>query len=363
MDMDGLIHIPRPRRRRTAVSLLLAFCMLGAVGARARAADAQSSAVVTVHAQAVTHTLSAYGQVEPIAIIRVRAVGLGTLSGLRVVPGSGVTAGEVLAQIGGPRMRTLLTAREQTLRSAQAREVAASHALEIVRRQFAAQLATRQAVDAAQSDLAAARAAAQTADAQLREVRDLQTVRAPAAGTVIDVQAANGEQTTAAQALLTLQPAGRLWIRAAYYGADAALLHVGMTGRFQPSDDGEPIPVKVAAVSSGLATDGGLRVGLVATSPVSPAWWGSGQWGTVTLEGPSRRMVAVPTTALLLDRGNWWVLVHTPQGDKPRQVVPGPTQGWQTWLTSGLHVGEQVVVQDAFLEYHRGIAQSYQPPD
>ncbi|MFH1816381.1 MAG: efflux RND transporter periplasmic adaptor subunit [Pseudomonadota bacterium] len=337
--------------------------MLAAVGPRAIAADAQLGDVVTVHVQTVAGALSAYGQIEPIAIAQVRAVDPGTLTGLQVVPGSVVAAGETLARIGGPRMQSLLTAREQTLRSARAREDAADRALTIVKRQFAAQLATRQAVDAAQSDLAAAHAAVQTADAQLREARDVQTVRAPAAGTVIAVQAANGEQISAGQTLLTLQPAGHLWIRAAYYGSNIVLLRAGMTGRFQLSGEGKAIPVKVAAIAPGLAADAGLRVGLVPTASDLPAWWVNGQWGTVILEGPSRQMVAVPTTALILDRGAWWVLVHTPKGNTPQQVVPGPTQGWQTWIVSGLEPGQQVVVQDAFLEYHRGIARSYQPPD
>lgn len=337
--------------------------MLGAIGARALAAGVHAGDFATVRAKNFVQTLSAYGQVEPIAIVQVRTVNPGTLNGLHVVPGSVVTAGEVLARIGGPRMHSLLTAREQALRSAQAREDAASRALKIIRRQFAAQLATRQAVDAAQSGLAAARAAMQTAVARLREVQDLQAVRAPTAGTVIAVQAADGEQTTAGQTLLTLQPAGKLWIRATYYGADAALLRVGMTGRFRPSANGKAIPVKVAAISSALAADAGLRVGLVPTSSVASSWWLNGQWGAVTLEGPLRHMVAVPTTALILDRGHWWVLVHTPQGDKPQQVIPGPTRGWQTWIVSGLRHGQEVVVQDAFLKYHRGIAQSYQPPD
>jgi len=346
-----------------AVSLLAASCMLGAIATQALALDVQSGDFATVRAQPVTRSLSAYGQIEPIAIVQVRAVNPGTLNGLGVVTGSVVAAGEVLARIGGPRMHSLLTAREQTLRSAQAREDAARKALEIVRRQFAAQLDTQQSVDAAESELAAARAALQTANAQLREVQDLQTVRAPTSGTVIAVQAANGEETAAGQTVLTLQPAGKLWIRATYFGADAALLRVGMTGRFRPSEDDRPIAVKVAAISSGLAADAGLRVGLVPTSSVFPTWWINGQWGTVTLEGPTRHMVAVPTTALILDRGHWWVLVHTPQGDKPQEVIPGPTRGWQTWIASGLQPGQQVVVQDAFLKYHRGIAQSYQPPD
>ncbi len=296
-------------------------------------------------------------------VIQVRAVNLGTVNGLSVVPGSVVTAGQVLARIGGPRMQSLLIIREQSLQSARAREDSATRALDIVRHQCSAQLATHQAVDAAQSELAAAHAAVQTADAQLHEAKDLQTVRAPAAGTVVAVQAANGESTTADETLITLQPADKLWIRATYYGADAASVRVGMTGRFQPSGDGKAITVKVAAIAPGLAADSGLSVGLLPTHAEPTAGWMNGQWGTVILEGVSRRMIAVPTDALVLDRGKWWVLVRTPQGDRPQQVIPGPSRGWQTWIESGLEPGQQIVTQDAFLEYHRSIAQSYRPPD
>lgn len=327
------------------------------------AAGAQTSDIVTVHAEIVPQTLHAYGQVEAIAVIQVRAVNPGTLSQLHVVPGSTVGAGEVLARVLGPRMQSLLTTREQTLRSTQAREEAARRALKITRSQFAAQLATRQEVNVAQADLATAQAAVQTATVRLEEARDLQVVRAPAAGTVMALQAADGEQTTAGQTLMTLLPTGRLWVRAAYYGAEATLLRVGMTGRFQPAGDNEAMPVKVTAIASSVSPDGGRTVGLLPTSSPLPASWVNGQWGTITLMGPSRRMVPVPTSALVLDRGHWWVLVHTAKGDKPQQVVPGPTQGWQTWLESGLHPGQRIVVQDAFLKYHRGIAQSYQPPD
>ena len=362
--MDRLIATREPQGRRLAVALFLAACCIfGAESTQAIAADADRGDLATAHTQTLTQPLSAYGQVEPISVVQVRGVEAGTLGGLRVVPGSVVRAGEVLARLGGPRMQALLTAREQGLRSAKAREEAASRALDIVHRQYADQLATQQLLDAAQSELAAARAAVRTADAQFREARELQTVRAPVAGTVINLAAADGEQAAAGETLLTLQPAGKLWVRAEYYGSDASSLHVGMQGRYQPVSGGGPIAGRLVAISAGLASDGGLRVGFVPTAPISSAAWMAGQWGTVSIDGPSRRMVEVPNSALILDRGLWWVLVHTPQGDKPQQVVPGPAHGWQISIVSGLRPGQQIVVTDAFLRYHRGIARSYTPPD
>lgn len=297
------------------------------------------------------------------AIVQVRVSNPGTLDGLTLLPGSIVAATQILAHIGGPRMQALLTAREQDLHRARARAEAATRKLAIVERLLADRLATRQAVVTAQSDLAAARADESTADAQLREIREDRIVRAPVAGTVVAVQAANGEQVSAGQALLTLQPAGRLWIRATFYGADARLLSVDMTGQFQPADGSAAIAVRIATIASRVATDSGLGVGLVATAPTSAAALINGEWGSVSLEGPSSRMVVVPTRALIVDGGRWWVLVRTPHGDQARPVTPGPVHGWETSIASGLEPGQQVVVTDAYLEYHRSIAHAYTPPD
>ena len=342
------------------MSALAAALVLAGISLRACAG---AEPYVAAHELSVPQTLQAYGQVEPIATVQLRTVDAGTLSGLRIVAGSAVKAGEVLARIAGPRMRALLVAREQQLLAARARESATEKAMAIELRQFDAQLSTQQALDAARASQASAHAAVRTAEAALQEARSLQTVRAPASGSILSVQAADGEQLGAGQAIATLQPAGRLWVRAAVYGADAQRLHVGMTGLFKPTGEGAAVAVRVAAISPALAADGGTRIGLLSTTAKPPAWWINGQWGSLVLEGPAQRMVLVPTQALILDRGRWWVLVHTQAGEQPRQVVPGPAQGWWTAIASGLSAGQQVVVTDAFLDYHRGIASHYTPPD
>lgn len=343
-----------------AASLLTAVLVLAGIAVRV---DAAAKPFVRVQAHSVPQTVSAYGQVEPIATVQLRTPDAGILGGLHIVPGSEVKAGEVLARMVGPRVQALLVARIQQLRAVQARESAAKHSLAIVRRQFDAQLATRQALDAARAELASARAATRTAAVGLQEARSLRIVRAPVAGTILAVQSANGEQLGAGQAIATLQPAGRLWIRAEVYGAEASRVRVGMTGRFKPAGAQLPATVEVASISPALAADGGMRIGLVPTTTKIPPWWVNGQWGSLVLEAPIQHMVLVPTQSLILDRGHWWVLVHTPAGDEPRQVVPGRAQGWWTAITSGLSAGQDVVVTDAFLEYHRGIASHYTPPD
>ncbi|MHB8815238.1 MAG: HlyD family secretion protein, partial [Steroidobacteraceae bacterium] len=150
---------------------------------------------------------------------------------------------------------------EGALDSARAQLAAAQRSLAIERQQLGAQLSTEQAVASAESALAAARAAFETARAELQTVREMGTLRAPEAGTVVAVNAAEGERVMAGEPLLTLQTKNGLWLRAVYYGLGA--IHMGMTGQFEPAAGGPPVPVKVVALAAALGPDGGESVGLV----------------------------------------------------------------------------------------------------
>lgn len=313
---------------------------------------ASEAATLTVHAQPLTETFPAYGQIQPVAVTQVYAVEAGVVRRL-VLPGERVTTGQVLAVLGGVQAQSLLVQRRGALR-------AASVQLAADRRKLTAQLVTRQTV-------AADEAAYETARGELQAALQTLTLRAPADGQVLTVAAANGALVAAGQLILTLQ-SSRPWLNATYYGTDALGVHPGMTGRFQPAS-GDAVPVRVRTVSAALGPDGGVQVGLfpVLTGGRDPAAlaqsWRSGQWGTVTLDGATRSMVAVPTRALILDQARWWVLVRTSAGIQTRAVVPGPTRGWETFIEQGLSPGEQVVVENAYLEFHRGISQRYAPPD
>lgn len=345
----------------TALALSMAVAVTAGV--------AMAAGTVMAQEQTVQPQYAAYGRVRPIAIVPVRAVEAGAVTAMRVEPGSRVTAGERLATLSGPQIQALLDSRQGAVRSARTRVTAARRTLEAETWQLTRQLSTRQSVAAAGSALAAAAAALQSARAQLRVAQETVDLRAPSAGTVIAVNAGSGERVTAGQTVLILQPSGGLWLEATYYGVDASSIHVGMSGRFEPASGGDPVRVRVASVFAALAPDGGETVGLISTGAGSQleanpsAAWRNGEWGTVTLEGPPRRMVDVPTGALIVDQAKWWVLVRGAGGDRRQAVVPGPTRGWETFIEKGLAPGQQVVVRNAYLEFHRGISRNYTPPD
>jgi RND family efflux transporter MFP subunit len=317
--------------------------------------------VVIVQAQTVTNQFEAYAQVEPVAVLAVRAAETGMVTGLEIVPGATVHVGQKLAELGGPEIQALLVQDDAAVSSARTNLLAAQKSLAIEQQQLTSRLATRQMVLQCEGAAAQAQAAFDTAQAQLRALRQTIALTAPVDGTVLAVNAANGERVSAGDSILTLQPADKLWLKSACYGTDAAVIQIGMTGQFSRAGGGQPIPVKVCAVFGALNPDGGESIGLLAAT-ASPGWL-NGESGTVTLNGPVHSLVAVPTRSLILDQGQWWVLVHTDRGNHPQAVTPGPARGWQTFIERGLEPGVQVVVENAYLEFHRGISGNYQPPD
>ena len=316
---------------------------------------------VTVQTEQVTNQFEAYAQVEPIAALPIRATEAGQIINLEIVPGTAVQAGQKLAELGGPEIEALLTQNEAAVSSARTNLLSAQKSLAIEQQQLASHLVTRQMMLQAESAVAQAQSAFDTAQAQLQALRQATTLTAPADGTVLAMNAAEDQRVGIGETILTLQPADKLWLKASYYGADVAAIHVGMAGQFSPVSGGEPLPVKVTTVFGSLSSDGGESVGLLADTP-QPGWL-NGQSGSVTLKGSVRSLAVVPTRALILNQGQWWVLVHTDQGNQRRVVTPGPARGWQTFIERGLQPGDQVVAENAYLEFHHSISKTYQPPD
>lgn len=348
--------LPGPRRNARLVGLLLGLYVLAAPGAAYGGGQ-----YVLAREQPFTPRLHAYAQVVPTNLLRVRARLAGTIEGLSCLPGDPVQAGAAIARLEGAEVAALVAVRSAAVKRTEADLVAARQSLAIERHKMKAHLSTRLAVDQAQATLAEAEARASVARARLQAAHDMRTLRSPVEGRVLALHGANGEHVEAGEAVVSIEPTHGLWLRATFYGAHAAAIRVGMHGSFAPFHRGRSEPVRVRSVFAKLEADGGEGVGLVAEN-VAPGWK-NGESGTLTVVEPERSAVAIPTRALILDRGRWWVLVHTSQGDRRQPVKPGPSRGDTTLIEEGLAAGTPVVVENAYLEFHQRISGHYHPPD
>lgn len=335
--------------------LTLALTTPSAVG------QSSGQGLVTAHMEQVTPMLSAYGRVGLTSPLPVNVAETGIVSGLQAEPGMHVRAGQVLAKLTGPEIQSALRQDQADVRSAKTQLENARKTLAIQKEQLRAHLSTRALVHQAESALAKAESAEKNAETRLATVRHMRTVTAPASGMVTALNSHEGELLQAGQPVLTLQSHGSLWLMATYYGEDLRGIHAGMTGEFTPADGSRAIAVKVVALLGAMTPGGGESVALRPTRGKAP--WLKGESGTVTLRGRSRKLPVVPTRALVLSRGKWWVMVHTAKGSHAVQVIPGPARGWNTFIERGLKPGAQVVTVNAYLLLHSQIAEHYQIPD
>ncbi|HVC63580.1 MAG TPA: efflux RND transporter periplasmic adaptor subunit [Acetobacteraceae bacterium] len=333
-----------------------------AIGLLAGSAPARAGngTVVAEAKPFVTH-FTAYGQVEPITILKLRAATTGVVDGLDVVPGAEVTAQTMLARLTGPTAAAELADRTAAVASAKAVFATARKAFGIQRQNLGLHLSTEQTVFQARAALLTARAGLDSAQSRLQAVRSELAVRSPKSGHVLTVAVADGERVEAGQTVLTIEPADDLWLKASFYGADAGAIRPGMQGRFRPAGGGPTIPIEVRSILGTLRPDGGLVAGSVAALPAPE--WRSGESGAVVLDGQKGTLPAVPTRALILDQGSWWVMVHSSRGNERRAVVPGATQGDLTLIRHGLAAGSEVVVENPYLEFHKDFSRAYQQPD
>ncbi len=304
---------------------------------------------------------STYAVVEPVQTLSIKASTEGTLQQLRLLPGAEVKAGEILARLGGSK----LSAMQEYMRVQQKH---AQTELDLRDKQMALTKLLLQAHRLTRADLLDAQLKQNNAANLLALARHQSRmlaiesiIYAPVSGTILNIQAANGQNLAAGSPILTLIPAGQLWLTATFYGSAAQEVRTGMTGVFTPAGSMDTWSVRVL---SRLAKGMGVQVGMNAlSSSKHRLQLEQGLAGRLVLQGGLQSVVQVPTRALVLDQGQWWVLIQTPQGEHAQAVQLGAVHGWWTEVTAGLSDGMHVVIRDAYLRYHHDIANNYQLPD
>ncbi len=303
--------------------------------------------------------LKAYAQVRSIQVLSVQTLVSGQVEGLSVLPGQHVKAGQVLARLRG-------IAQSSQLAAALASAAQARAALNLARQNYTSvektypDISTRQQLETALAAVKDAQARLAAAQARRTLIQGGGLVRAPGDGTVLSLAATTGQNLNAGSALLVLQPDHGLWLQADFYGNAIRQVSAGMKGKFLPADGAEAIPVRVRSVINEVDSDGGRSVGCV---PIGRADWIAGEAGTLVLEGGDQSWPALPSQALILDAGRWWVVIRADGHYRNQPVSVGPEEAGWTAITQGLKAGQQVLVTHAYRVYHRDFARTYQQPD
>ncbi len=313
-----------------------------------------------VIARTYSGSLNAYARVEPLGSLSLVASADGVVSGLTVMPGDRVRAGEILVRLSGPEIQAMQVGAKADVADAEAALQLARHTYRIKTTLYGEHLVTLLEVHQARTQISLARARLSSALAQGARTEAAGRVRAPMDATVERIRVVNGARVSPGETLVQLQPESRLWLVAMFYGGKIGQVKPGMLATFLPADGRAAIRVRVHGLLPMERPDGGIEVGLI---PLKPPFWLNGESGTLKLSLPSAIWPAVPTPALILDQGHWWVLVSGKNGIHPVRVEPGPAMGNLTLIRQGLKVGDRVVIHDAYLRFHKELGSTYQSPD
>src|SRR5262249_26461122 len=150
-------------------------------------------------------------------------------------------------------------------------------------------------------------------------------------------------------------------------------LTVGMRGVFSrgditPGDESRALNVQVLRIIPPERPDGSILAACVVDSPAGTTRPATpnlhlGESGTLVLSGKPRQVIEIPTAALIMSAGKWWVMVSGHDGEKPRPVEIGDQDQANTVIQKGVSAGESVVVTDAYLRFNLDFARHYQQPD
>ncbi len=306
----------------------------------------------------VSYDASQFARVGPLIAGRIASV--------RVGLGDKVLAGQVLAELDsaevGQAAAAYLTA-----------HAAAAAAQANLRRER--ELADRKVSSERERELAQAQSAADAASlaASIQRLRTLglrpEDIReldragekplhvpliSPISGTVLTRQVAIGQSVQPASDAFTVANLERLWVLLDIFEKDLPYVHVGQKVELRTEVyPGKTFPAQVAQI--GQVIDEKTR-----TAPVriqfdnQSGLFRPGQFVTATLHGdPSRSLqevLTVPRSAVLTSEGKVLVFVADGRGGFVRRRIElGASGGGQVEVRSGLSLGEQVVVDGAFL--------------
>ena len=334
-----------------AAALLLVACGKPAAETKPKRGDfilPVETAVVA--AQPVAQAIHGSGAIEAHETVLVSARVAGVLDRLLVAEGDVVVPGATIAEIDADRYRLALRQAESQLARAVAAFEDARQGVE--RREQLAQDGrvaievleqSRIRLRQSQADLDEAKIAVEKARLDVRDA----TVTAPIGGTIQTRDARTGSYLQIGAPLVTLVQREPLQVRFYVSLADAGQLATGLP--VSVLTRGNPEAVAGTIVLVGAVADPGTRqVSVLArlTEPGRQVW--PGAYAEVAVALPPRQAIVVPGLALrTTDRGVLAFVVVDGKAVERVVTLGRHAPGGSVEITSGLAIGEQVVVRAA----------------
>ena len=354
-------------RSIAATLTALSFAVVGFAQTSGNTQSTSDVEVTKARLVEVAPKLSAIAVVTSVPELSINARAEGELADVHLLPGTPVKAGDLLARLSGPARAAAIQKARGDVDRATANLKLARGLVEGMGKTPEGLVTTAQR-QTAQNGAATAAIDLDTAKDALDLLIAQGEIRAPADGVITAALASDGQHVTLDAPIAKLQPKTALWLEASFWGEEARALSVGMRGIFTPGDGSSPVAVELSRIIAAQRPDGSvLAVCSVSSSkattrPVNPPLR-LGESGILILSGKSRRVIEVPTTALVMSAGKWWVEVISGNDEKPRQIDIGEEDGPFTAVRSGLSAGESVVVTEAYLHFNRDFAKQYQHSD
>lgn len=284
--------------------------------------------------------------------------------GLRV--GSEVTAGQLLGSIVPRLAEGTLTTLQAEIQGAQAELSLAERQLSRLRRLLAQETVARREVDDGQGRVEGARAKLAGAKGRLAQFRTGTAatdrgvasvgyeVRAPIAGTVVEVAVIDAANVEAGQILVHVVDASRMWLQVHVFEADLPRLASVSNAWFTVEGASQPLDVGLLGgrlVVVGSVVDPHSRtVPIVFELPNAARQLRIGQAARVHLAvGPAVRGLAIPASAVIEEAGLPVAYVQV-EGEafERRPLTLGVRDRNQVQVLAGLALGERVVTIGAW---------------
>lgn len=287
-------------------------------------------------------TISASGVAEPIQQATLSTKLMGTVTAVLVREGDVVRSGQTLLRIDARDLTAKSAQVGASIADAQAMQREASTNAARFRALYADSAATRAQLDAAETGLARAEAglrAAQAASGELDAMRSYATVTAPFSG-VVTVRAVDpGAFAAPGAPLITVQDGSTLRISVSAAGDAVRTLTRGQ--KLAATIDGVP----VSAIIEGVVPAGAGNLFTVnATVSNTAGAYRSGGAAMLSIPVAREQALLVPNAAIVREGDLTGVIVRTATGDERRWVRLGVSTATHTAVSSGLTVGETIVV-------------------